>query len=706
MATLDELHDALIQADAAGDHESAQALADHIRGMQGTAPAPTFDTPAASSARGLPPNPAAQPVAHTGYRAQVNRTMSGNGPQSRPLTNPNSLGTQWNDVAGGAVVGIPSGILGIPGDIEGITRLLASKVSNTSTQNIMPTSSDIGNMLAGKPSSPEAAGGRVLGNFMSPSFALRGANLLTRGVSSMEKFASPADQASALVLRALQRDKVSPDNAAQAMSQFGAAPRPSPSAPYIAPAARDLQGGHDAMMTDLQTQALQGVKGANTPAMVPLPTTPIALMDVGGDNTARLARTVATLPGEGSQDMTKFLAERQADQHGRVLNDITTHFANGSDVHGLSDTLMADRATASKPLYDQAFRANQSIASPKIDRILETPAGKQALASARVKMQNDMTLMGVPDAELRDQALEAGQALPGGAASGLKLRTLDYMKRSLDDQIGAAQRAGESDNARILTGLKKDFVKALDDADVTARAGPNSTKAAGGLYAQARAAYSGPSQSIDALTDGQDFLKMAPETLASKLADLPASDRDFFRVGAARALQDKVSKAADNHDAVTRVFGNKTIRDQISAVFGAKATQQFSEAASAERMATATNRFVTGGSNTMNKAADIADTGSRAAEDAVKGFLIGGPKGAIGLPALNFAKGKAADFFSQTSPEIRAQLSRILTGQSVPTQPLRGANLAPGALNNRNIAAMLSPQILSQLLLQSQSQAR
>lgn len=37
MATLDELHQALINADAAGDHEAAQALADHIRGMQ-TAP--------------------------------------------------------------------------------------------------------------------------------------------------------------------------------------------------------------------------------------------------------------------------------------------------------------------------------------------------------------------------------------------------------------------------------------------------------------------------------------------------------------------------------------------------------------------------------------------------------------------------------------------------------------------------------------------
>lgn len=143
---------------------------------------PAFDTAADSAARGLPPNPAAQPVAHTGYRAQVNRTMSGNGPQSRPpVPSLAQLGTQWNDVAGGAAVGIPSGILGIPGDIEGITRLLASKVSDVSPKpagSFPYTSSDMGNALAGTPSSPEAAGGRILGNLVSPNFALKGASLL------------------------------------------------------------------------------------------------------------------------------------------------------------------------------------------------------------------------------------------------------------------------------------------------------------------------------------------------------------------------------------------------------------------------------------------------------------------------------------------------------------------------------------------------
>lgn len=145
-----------------------------------TPPTPrTFDTAADSAARGLPPNPAAQPVAHTGYRAQVNRTMSGNGPQSRPaVPSLSDLGTQWGNVGKGVAVGIPAGVAGTPGDVEGIARLIASKVSNVSPQTFLPTSSDLGNMIGGNNPTPEESGGRIIGNLLSPSAILKGASLI------------------------------------------------------------------------------------------------------------------------------------------------------------------------------------------------------------------------------------------------------------------------------------------------------------------------------------------------------------------------------------------------------------------------------------------------------------------------------------------------------------------------------------------------
>lgn len=158
---------------------------------------PTFDTAADSAARGLPPNPAAEPVARTGYRAQVNRTMSGNGPQTRPpVPTLADLGRQWGDVGKGVAVGVPAGIVGTAGDVEGLARLPLSKVSSISPDTIFPTSSDVGNW-AGQPSSPEEAGGRIAGNLLSPSVALKGAKLLT----GAERVAGTATEKAAAAAR-------------------------------------------------------------------------------------------------------------------------------------------------------------------------------------------------------------------------------------------------------------------------------------------------------------------------------------------------------------------------------------------------------------------------------------------------------------------------------------------------------------------------
>ncbi len=471
----------------------------------------------------------------------------------------------------------------------------------------------------------------------------------------------PEQQAGALVLKALGRDKISPENAAQALQQFG--------------------------------------------------DKPVSLMDVGGPSTARLARTVATLPGEGSANLTKFLSERAADQNGRVLADISNNLANGSDVHAIGQKLIAEQEANASPLYKEAFKANQNVASPEIDKILETPAGKAALAAARNKMQNDRTLMGVPDAELRDQVYESGQYIPfkGGVASGLKLRTLDYVKRAMDDQIGAAVKNGAKDDVRILTGLKNDLVKEMDAADTTLSTGPNSERPGGGLYKQARAAFAGPAQSLEAIDQGKSFLDLSPDELKDAIGKFPPSNLNLFRVGAARTLQDRINSAADNRDAVARVFGNATIRKQIDAVFGSDSSTKFAQQMSPENMMTATNRFVSGGSNTMNKAADISDTSDqlrKAGEDAAKGFLIGGPKGAVTLPAINYARGRIGDFFSGTSPEIRSALADILirTGQGA------GNNLPQKAqsvgINNRiPLALPMSAQMLNLLLSQQQNKS-
>src|SRR6185437_6569790 len=106
----------------------------------------------------------------------------------------------------------------------------------------------------------------------------------------------------------------------------------------------------------------------------------------------------------------------------------------------------------------------------------------------------------------------------------------------------------------------------LDDADVTAKAGPKSVKPEGGAYARARAAYSGPSRTIEAIEEGESILSKSPEEIRDIVSNLPSGDREFFKLGAANALK-------RNPNVLRRVaprasdFGND-IRDKLRPLFG------------------------------------------------------------------------------------------------------------------------------------------
>lgn len=247
-------------------------------------------------------------------------------------------------------------------------------------------------------------------------------------------------------------------------------------------------------------------------------------------------------------------------RHAAAPDRVLTSLAEASGTHpgaaqGNFDAIMESGRARAAPLYEEAFAGNQNIASPAIDRILETPAGRRAMGAARNLMQNDQSLMGVRDPDLLEQAIEGGTDIPwkGGVASGLKLRSLDYVKRALDDQINAAFRAGNRTEGGILSGLKARLVTALDEADVTARAGPNSTKPGGGLYLQARNAAGDYLRAKDAFAFGQkplngivseadfaDFIKRAsasPTTLEALRGGVLNSINASARRGSLRPQQ-------------------------------------------------------------------------------------------------------------------------------------------------------------------------
>jgi hypothetical protein len=117
--------------------------------------------------------PQAQPqqvIRHTGWAGNVADAMSGKSAPP-PLQAPTGtqLMRQWGDVGGGALTGLATGLPGMPGNFEALGRAgLNALGAPVSKDTFLPTSSSLGNMIAGQPSSPEASQGRFLGEMASP----------------------------------------------------------------------------------------------------------------------------------------------------------------------------------------------------------------------------------------------------------------------------------------------------------------------------------------------------------------------------------------------------------------------------------------------------------------------------------------------------------------------------------------------------------
>ncbi len=394
----------------------------------------------------------------------------------------------------------------------------------------------------------------------------------------------------------------------------------------------------------------------------------LTLPDVAGDEIKGLTRLVGKQSGGAKDIVSDFLNTRSNDSARRISNLLSNNVSSVDTYFGNLDDLAQARAAIAAPLYKEAFSANKSMMTPEINRVLDTPAGQSALRSASIKMQNDMSLMGASDPDLVEQAKLAGTYQPGdrGIASGLNLRSLDYVKRALDDQIGTAQRAGENDNARILTGLKSQLVNSLDSADITAKAGPNSLKPEGGAYAQARNVYSSFSSIKNAQEEGLNFMNSQPEEINKMMEDLSPAEKDAYRIGARQKLQQVVNSTPDGADPAKRIFGNTQRRDQLQAMMDNNPQyQQFASKLRDEISAADTKFKVLGGSRTDINLAEDGSPLIDAAQDALrygKHGLYGNIVNAIGTSIQNKYVGLTKD--------NSLRLAEILTNRDEGTRAL------------------------------------
>jgi len=278
---------------------------------------------------------------------------------------------------------------------------------------------------------------------------------------------------------------------------------------------------------------------------------------------------IASTPGRGQQIVKEALASRAERAGARTR-------AAADEVIGPSRDLVADREafiqsrrTAAAPLYDQAY-ATPYQPSQTVQTILQTPAGRRALQQA--------------------QRLAANEGIPINPEA-LDVRAVDLISRSLDDQASAAARSGQNNTARVINMLRD---RLLADVDQSVPA-----------FAEARAAFAGPSRLMDAMETGQGVFanNVPPGQVLADVTRMSPGERDAFVNGVRGALDQVMDSARNDALAARALFQKPGNREKLQMIVGKEDADKFIAALDREAVFAATANEAFGNSRTAARQA-------------------------------------------------------------------------------------------------------
>ncbi|MES0385433.1 MAG: hypothetical protein ABUJ98_12695 [Hyphomicrobium sp.] len=360
------------------------------------------------------------------------------------------------------------------------------------------------------------------------------------------------------------------------------------------------------------------------------------------DETRRLARGVASEPGPASAQATRVLQGRQDAQGQRILQSVEDQLPIQESFQGTVDDLITSRANAARPLYQRAYAEGVPF-TDELQELFNRPAVKQAWQRAQQIAGNEGITL--PEVFVTD----AAGNLTLQTQTAPNMPTIDFIKRGLDDIVEQARdpitRKIVGDSARSVANVRGELLSIVDEINPT--------------YATARAAFAGPSGSLDALNLGRRFARGDPEILTKQLDRLTPNDQAFFRAGVAEGLRDLVLRTPDGVNAARRLAGNELMRERLRSVFpDEESANEFIRQMLNEGEMFRTRQTVLGGSPTARIQAEQSALAGPAADVALDV--------ATGTPGVGALRGVARSIMGgggRPDPALTAELGRQLFSQ-------------------------------------------
>lgn len=398
-----------------------------------------------------------------------------------------------------------------------------------------------------------------------------------------------------------------------------------------------------------------------------------ALIEQGGEGVQRLGEGAAQFE-KGGNVASEYFGDKLSVAPETMKQSIYKNVAPNVNYLDEVDKIVAEGRKTASPYYTKAFKSNQAVMSPVIRNILNTPQGRSALKEAVADMQNEMVNPAKADpgltAAARDlQNIDAMDATPGGVASGLKLQTLDYVKRGFDQAIRKAKYGQNADMAEVsrLNYQRAQLVNELDRLDKT------------GAYAKARSTASDYISARDAAETGLGILKMDREELGRTFNSYSPADKKAFRVGVMKALREHIDNTTrmtpDNQAALGRnvaaFLQNKTTRNKLQIVLSPREYDNVVKTAQAtDNLYLLRNRTLSN-SPSARRLASMAEFDSATADAALQIAQKGATRAlsdqVIGAIASKFrgmsdeTAGEVAKILFETDAKKKYQIVRQLT---------------------------------------------
>lgn len=317
---------------------------------------------------------------------------------------------------------------------------------------------------------------------------------------------------------------------------------------------------------------------------------PETIMELAGENTRRLGTAVRSQPGPGSNRISSVLGERQHGAEERAIADAieTTGVGGRTNTVQTADDLIASARTKAKPFYEKAHPV--VVDNPEVlATITNSPYMKEAHEIGRQLAHEE----GRTIPPLTRESVVGGQTVTEQVPQTVE--AIDYTKRGMQALIERKMAGGSMDRslARVLRDKTNGMLKLVDEQV------PD--------FAEARKLFGGDMQMKEALDTGRDLFKMHPDEIASTVRDFTPGEQELFRKGGVEALADRIESIRPGHDVTTPA--SKTIdRKRLQHLFpDAAAFDRFKQQLAREVAMTRTNRAVTGGSQTTDKLAALAD---------------------------------------------------------------------------------------------------